>query len=205
MDNLATVEDVEALIGRPLTEDETARADALLAQASARFRREARQDFTPGESTVRVQVTGGAVFLRQSPVIDVLSVTGDDGQALTFHRSGRVLNVSTLAGVAINYPECRDGRLPGFVTVRYTHGGEVPADVVGAVAGAVVRVFNADPDAAQGTQQTTETDTRGPFSRTRQRQCAPWAIGGQLLRSPDDVALARSYRVTPPRLWVMKP
>lgn len=204
MEPLATAEDVEALIGRDLAEAETRQAEALLAQASARFRREARQDFTPGESTVRLRVSSGSVFLRQSPVTEVVSVTGGSGRPVTFHQDGQLLTVNTLAGVAINYPECAPA-LPGFVTVHYRHGGDVPEDVVGAVAGSVVRVLNADPDAAHGVTQATETDTRGPFSRTRQRQFAPWAVGGQLLLSPDDLALARSYRVARPRMWVMKP
>ncbi|MDO5533227.1 MAG: hypothetical protein Q4F65_01060 [Propionibacteriaceae bacterium] len=201
---LASVSDVADMLGRNLTDDEERRAEILLGQASARFRREARQDFTPGESTVRLRVASGSVFLRQAPVVEVVSVTGAEGQPVSFHLVGQVLTVNTLDGVAINLP-VRSAMLPGFVTVHYRHGGDVPADVVGAVAGCVVRVLNAAPEAVQGVAQATDTDSRGPFSRTRQRQFAPWAVGGQLLLSPDDLALARSYRPTFPRLLVMKP
>ena len=34
---------------------------------------------------------------------------------------------------------------------------------------------------------------------------AAWAVGGQVLLSPDDLALARSFRKRPPRLRVMIP
>ncbi len=93
-------------------------------------------------------MSSGAVLLRQSPVIDVLSVTGDAGQPVQYVRHGQTLTLSTLAGVAINYPACRDAHLPETVTVQYTHGGEIPSDAIGAVAGAVARVINVAADAA---------------------------------------------------------
>ena len=77
-----------------------------------------------------------------------------------------------------------------YVVVTYRHGGEVPPDVRGAVAGAVQRVLGTDPEATQGATQVT--DSAVVFSRTR--QFASWAVGGQALLSPDDLALARSFR-----------
>lgn len=201
---LATVEDVAALLGRPLDEAEEARAGVLLEQVSARFRREARQEFTPGESTVRLKVDAGVVHLPQRPATEVLAVTYDDGRAVVHwaHIGQRVTvsNLASLAGVAINADADALGAAPGFVVVTYRHGAEVPPDVRGAVAGAVQRVLGADPEAAQGAAQVT--DSAGVFSRTR--QFASWAVGGQALLSPDDLALARSFRTVRPKVWVMR-
>ena len=201
---LAAVEDVAALLGRPLDEAEEARADVLLEQVSARFRREARQEFTPGESTVRLKVDAGVVYLPQRPATEVLAVAYDDGRAVArWAHLGQLVTVSnlaSLAGVAI-YPDADAlGGAPGFVVVTYRHGGEVPPDVRGAVAGAVQRVLGADPEATQGATQVT--DSAGAFPRTR--QFASWAVGGQALLSPDDLALARSFRTFRPKVWVMR-
>lgn len=206
MDPLATVDDVDP--DGELTEAEKGRAGRLLAQASARFRREARQEFTAGESTTRLRVTGGAVYLPQWPALEVLSVVDDAGRPVQFSRvpaGGQVLHIErpgefTIRPGVVVEPPGGSPRLE-FVVVRYTHGGQVPEDVCAAVAAAVSRVMAIDPDAARGASQVT--DTRGPFSRTR--QFAAWTVGGQVLLSPDDVALARSYRPKPPRLWVMRP
>lgn len=205
MDALATVEDID-LGGRVLSEAETERAARLIAQASARFRREARQDFTPGESAVRLRVTDRKVYLPQWPAGLVLGVLDDDGRPVAWSRipeGGQTIRLDVGGELAIR-PDVivappGGSRCPQFVTVHYRHGGQVPDDVVGAVAGAVARVLNADPDAVRGVAQTT--DTRGPFSRTR--QFASWSVGGQLLLSPDDLTLARSYRPRSPRLLVM--
>lgn len=207
MDALAAVEDID-LGGRELSDADKDRAERLLAQASARFRREARQQFTTGESAVRLRVTDRTVYLPQWPANDVLGVIDDTGAPVAWSRipeGGQTIRLDVAGeltirpGLVVTPPG--GSRVPAFVTVNYTHGGEVPAGVVGAVAAAVGRVLNADPDAAQGVAQAT--DTRGPFSRTR--QFASWAVGGQLLLSPDDLALARSYRPRSPRLLVMRP
>lgn len=202
---LATVEDVAALLGRPLSGAEEARAGVLLEQVSARFRREARQEFTPGESTVRLRVDAGAVHLPQRPATEVVAVTYGDGRPVVhWTHQGQLVTVSnlaSLAGVAINADADAVGTAPGSVVVTYRHGAEVPPDARGAVAGAVQRAIGADPEAAQGAAQVT--DSAGAFSRTR--QFASWAVGGQALLSPDDLALARSFRAVRPRLWVMRP
>lgn len=212
MADLADISDVTALLGgRELTEGEAARATAMLAQVSARFRREARQDFTPGASMVRLRVVGGAVVLQQWPAVEVLSVEDDAGQPVPFQHRGQEVQVSgdgvTLAENAdgtpaapVRYPIGFPAQRAPFVTVTYLHGSEtVPADVVGAIAGAVQRALTLDGDASSGANQVT--DTAGTFSRTR--QFAAWAVGGQVTLSPDDLALARSYRVARPRSWVM--
>lgn len=212
MDSLAELSDVEDLTG-PIDAADQPRVETLLARASARFRREARQQFTPGESTTRLRVIDHTVTLPQSPVIAVLAITGDDGTPYTWQRlapTGQEIRLdfggemTIRPGFVIESPGAA-ARRPAHVLVTYTHGGEVPDDVRLCIADVVRRVMGLDADAAAGATTVTDSDTRGPFSRSRTRQFASWAIGGQLLLSPDDLALARSYRTRTPRLWVMRP
>lgn len=202
---LATIADID--LGRDLTDTEAARAERLLAQVSARFRREARQQFTPGTSTTRLRVQAGVTYLPQAPVVDVLNVTTLDGRPITgWTLAGQALHITQPVPDGTPRPPMPLGQLAELrrlaaVLVTYTHGGTVPDLVAATVAGAVTRVMNLDPDAAAGTTQVT--DTRGPFSRTR--QFATWAVGGQALLSPDELAVAHTYRPHAPRLWVMNP
>lgn len=210
MASLATIEDVEALLGSTIT-DGVERAEALLAQVSARFRREARQEFTPGESTVRLKTVGGVVFLREQPATEVVSVVGPDGQPVGFEHHGQEVAISSGSMVLVLDSEGspmsplrmdeRSGPQLDFVTVTYRHGGAVPAAVVGAVADAVRRIIGVDPDASAGVTQ--QTDSAGIYSRTR--QYATWAVGGQALLSPDEITLARSFRPVIPKSWVLRP
>lgn len=207
MEALASVDDVA--LGRELTQDEENRAERLLAQVSARFRRLAGQDFTLGESTVRRQVIDRVVWLPQAPVVSVRSVIDDTGNTYQWERvapAGQEIRLQVGGEIALHNGAVIEppwgSRPPTFVTVGYEHGyTEIPDDVRGAILGAVERALAVDADAASGVTQIT--DTRGPFSRTR--QFASWATGGQALLSPDDVAVAQSYRLRPPRLWVLRP
>lgn len=205
---LAHVEDIK-IPGRELTDAEAERAGDLLTQVSARFRREARRQFTPGASTVRLQVLDLVIVLPEAPVVEVERVLDDDGRELAWRRlspTGQEValdppgEIPLFVGSPVSMPGF-EARRPRFATVTYTHGGTVPDDVRLAVADAVRRVLTLDADAAAGAASIT--DTRGPFSRTR--QFAAWAVGGQALLSPEDLALARSYRPRSPRLWVMRP
>ncbi len=190
---LAAKEDVEGLLGRTLTEAEEGRLPAMLAKASADFRRHAGgRLFTPGESTVRVKVDGEQVWLSQAPVVEVTSVVDDAGSDVPFEHSGQVLRVHRSSAT--------------FVTVTYTHGSAtVPDDVRLAVASCVARALNIDPRAVAGQTQAQRTETRGPFSETSSDSFATWAVGGSVTLSPDEVATARSYRAARPRVWVVRP
>lgn len=186
MADLATVEDVEAFIGRDLTPDEESRVGAILTKLSELFRREARQHFTPDISTVRLKVQSGRVRLRQSPVIDVAGVTDDRGHNLPFRRDGQWLYVSYI----------------GFVTVMYEHGSvEVPELVKLTIADAARQVLGISKDAQQGVAQAGAT--AGPYSE--QRTYATWAQGGSARLSPEDLAIARSYRVYVPGAHSSRP
>ena len=192
---LATQADVEAIIGRPLTEAEATRVAPILVKLSGQFRKIARQDFTDGTSTVRLKVNGGTVVLPQRPVVSITSVMDDFGRAVPF-----TLNSGT---VLVSDPEHPQIPLDSsqFVTVTYSHGGDIPDVVVQAIADTARSVLQINPDASSGVQQTSITT--GPFNE--QSTFATWAQGGKATLSPDDVALAKSYRVKAPAVWVTRP
>lgn len=183
---LASKEDVEAALGRDLTSEEDARVGAILDKLSELFRRESGQQFTPGTSTVRLKVNGGRVYLPQRPVTEVTSVKDDAGADVAHDRHDQWLTVPMVSHE--------------FVTVTYSHGGTVPDVVRTSVADAARQVLMIAPAAVGGvTQRGTTT---GPFSG--QESYATWAQGGSARLSPDDVALARSFRVKVPTVWVSR-
>lgn len=170
---LATTADVEARLGRPLTASELSKANAWLEDASALFTNRATQQFVPGESKVRLFPRDGVVRLVQRPVIEIVSVKDLDGTEIDYTFDGH----QSLYDLGAYSP----------VVVEYEHGSEnVPADVVAAVAGMVVRTLQIAPDAASGvTQQAV-----GPFSQSY----AAWAVGGQVMLSPMEEKVAADYR-----------
>ena len=170
---LATIADVEARLGRPLTPSELSKANAWLEDASALFTQRAMQQFIPGESKVRLFPRDGVVRLVQRPVIEIVSVKDLDGVEIDFTFDGH----QSLYDLGAYSP----------VIVEYEHGSEnVPADVVACVAGMVVRTLQIAPDAASGvTQQAV-----GPFSQSY----AAWAVGGQVMLSPAEEKVASEYR-----------
>lgn len=177
---LASTDDVEAMLGRDLTSSEAGQVGALLEQASALFRKAAGRDFTPGRFKNRLKVNGGEVRLPNSPVTVVHSVTDDDGNPIDYTTYGSTLTTPL--------------RSHRFVRVDYEGGGDIPELVTTTVAGMVARLFNVDARAKAGMSQFQETT--GPFSEGG--TFASWAVGGQLMLAPADVAVAQSYRA--PRL-----
>jgi hypothetical protein len=177
------------VLGRALTSDESARVGAILDKASEDFRRRSGQKFTAGSSVVRLKVDGGRVYLTQRPVVSVASVVDDDAVAVTYTRSGQWLTVDdTLTS-------------SDFVTVNYSHGGTVPDDVRLCIAELAARCLQIDTRARTG--QTQFQQTEGPFSEGG--TFAAWAVGGQTMLSPADLALADYYKVAVPTLRVMLP
>jgi hypothetical protein len=173
---LATKEDVVKALGRDLTDSETKQVDVHLLKVSELFRKEARQQFTPGRSTNRLRVTAGALTLPQRPVAAVLTVNGEPADRFTL--MGQRLEVPVPTGTT--------------VVVDYEHGSdEVPDLVTLTVAGIVAQLFEADPRARAGVSQRGET--RGPFSA--QETYAAWAQGASPRLAPDDIRTAQSYRV----------
>lgn len=181
---LASRADVEDAFGRDLTPEEEERVGAILDKASELFRLASGQQFTPGRSTARIKVNGGRVFLRQQPVVIIHSVTDDRGSDVSYDLSQRWLTVPR--------------RSHEFVTVDYSHGGDVPDLVRLTVADVARQVLSINPNAAQGVAQYS--GTAGPF--TNQYTYATWAQGGATRLTPDDLAVAHSFRVRIPNVWI---
>lgn len=185
---LVDIEDVEAALGRTLSDEEKPRALFVADKLSEDFRKRARQTFAVETYVHRLKVDGGGrVFPTRAPLVEVLAVFTDEGAPVTYEKRHGYIYVRAW---------CSD-----FVVVTYTAGlTEVPAAVRLKLADSVRRILLIPDAAAQGATQATETT--GPF--TQSRQYATWAVGGQVLLSPDDKALADSYR---PRraghVWVM--
>ena len=185
---LVDLEDIEAALGRPLSDEEKPRALFVADKLSTAFRQRARQTFAVETYVHRLKVDGGGrVFPTRAPLVEVLAVFTDEGAPVTYEKRHGHIYVRAW---------CSD-----FVVVTYTAGlTEVPVAVRLQLADSARRIMSIDAAAAHGATQAT--DTTGPFTQTR--QYATWAVGGQALLSPDDQALADSYR---PRraghVWVM--
>lgn len=185
---LVDLEDIEAALGRTLSDEEKPRALFVADKLSEAFRRRARQTFTVETYVHRLKVdAGGRVFPNRAPLVEVLAVFTDEGAPVRYAQRHGYIYV---------YPWSSN-----FVVVSYTAGlSAVPAAVRLQLADSAHRILSIPDAAAQGATQAT--DTTGPF--TQSRQYAAWAVGGQALLSPDDQALADSYR---PRraghVWVM--
>lgn len=186
---LVDIEDIEAALGRTLSDEEKPRALFVADKLSAAFRQRARQTFAVETYVHRLKVDGGGrVFPTRAPLVEVLAVFTDEGAPVTYEKRHGHIFVRAW---------CSD-----FVVVTYTAGlTEVPAAVRLQLADSARRIMSIDDAAAHGATQAT--DTTGPFTQTR--QYATWAVGGQALLSPDDQALADSFR---PRrsghVWVME-
>lgn len=177
---LASSADVVEALGRALTSDEQARVGAILDKASELFRNRSGQQFTAGTSLVRLKVTADYVDLPQRPVVSVESVTQDVAGGATISHD-LFQSRLTLHGVHAGT----------MVRVAYTHGGEVPDLVRLTIADVARKVLLIDPNAVTGRSQFSETT--GPF--TEQSVYATWAQGGETRLSPEDNAIADSFRV----------
>lgn len=188
MDNvlLATQDDVKKILGRPLSAEDSARLPAILTKLSELFRLEARRNFTPGRATVRRKVNGGSVWLPQSPVTQIHSVTTMEGVSLPYQQTGRWVY---LQGVGSHE----------MVLVDYSYGSEdVPQLVVQTIADAARQILLIDPKALAGHSQTSQGAT--PYSEST--TYATWAQGGTTRLSSEDRRIAQSFRAKMPNVWV---
>ena len=195
---LASATDVVAALGRDLTSVEVTRVEPILDKASEMFRRRSGQQFTTGTSTVRLKVNGGRVYLPQRPVTSVTGVVDDDAVTIPYTRADQWLDVNILITGTSTYSSFLGS--DAFVTVTYAHGGTVPDLVRLAVADIARRVLSVPESALAGMSQYAET--KGPF--TESGTFAAWAVGGQTMLSPDDKALADSYKFRAPSVTVMR-
>lgn len=151
MADLATQDDLEARLGRPLTEAEEARAPALLADASSRVRDYTRQDFTKVVGDVRtLRPVGVLLRLPQRPVTAVTSVSavGPDGATIgalgAWSWDGLDKVDLSCVRPAGSWPARWDGTWPDTYRVLHDHGydaGDMPNAVVATVCAMVLRTL----------------------------------------------------------------
>lgn len=171
MDPLASLTDLSDRLGRPLTTPEEARAQALLADASAKVRAYTKQNFTRVDNeTVVVRAQQGEIRLPQRPVLAVTSVAAiDAGGAPDLPVVGwqwdglNIIRICT-GSATINLPERwheEDGdAYPGTYRIIYSHGdAQVPDVIIGIVARMALRTLTA-PTLAGG----VTGETIGPYS-----------------------------------------
>ncbi len=152
MSALASPDDIEARLGRDLTAQEAARAQALLSDASAVVRAYTRQNFDlVTDDEVVLRATGGRISLPGRPVQGVsrVEVIGGSDALPDFTLADWLFDgIDTVrigeGAAVINLPEAwwDDDGYPGTYRVTYTHGyAEVPAEVLSVVCGVVLRVL----------------------------------------------------------------
>jgi hypothetical protein len=131
---LATVADVQTLLGRSLSSEEASRAAGMLKLASSSVRAEARQSFSVDTYIFIAKPLGGLVRLHERPVVsvDAVRLINDDGSVgvgiagWTFNGVDTI-NVGDITGIVINGPEDWE---PDSVEVTYTAGwAEIPEDI----------------------------------------------------------------------------
>lgn len=191
LEPLATLEDLEARLGRDLT-SVSARAEALLRDASAKFRAEANgQEINRRSSTVRATLRDGRVRLSQVPVVSITSVEDIDGDSISYEWDGR----ETLTFVTVGSFEIEPIRSPQFVVdVTYVHGYEfVPDDVIATVCQIAGRALGQNADETGLSQETI-----GSYS---------YSVGGAAAAGPlgmlaDERSIARRYRRSGQTIWL---
>ena len=186
MSNLATTADVEARMGRDLTDAERKRASVLLVDASAAVRGWTGQQFTRGERTAEFWWKGCAYIDLRGKSIATVSAVDEDDNTVTLEQVGATRWLT-------------DG-WNGKLTVTYTEGWtDVPDDIVAVVAQTVGRALGVHLDATAITQEST-----GPFSVSYGAAGSSGALGFL----PSEQAVLNRYRVQGPpvnigvRPWV---
>lgn len=159
---LATVQDLEARLGRDLTPAEAARAETLLGDASAMVKSYTRQTFAFTENDEQIlRPTGTEIRLPRRPVTDVTKVVAVGGAPgiPDIPLAGWTwdgLDIVDIAGLDSNiwvslpawWEDFDSG--PNTYRVTYSHGySEVPPEVVAVVCSMVNRTLTS-PSLAEG-------------------------------------------------------
>lgn len=203
MESLATVDDLEARIGRELTPEEAARAEALLADASALVRGYTGRDFGLVEDDeITLRPVGTRVRLPQRPVHTVSRVVATGGSdavpdvalpvgAWTWDGIDQVDIWPPDTSWLLSLPETwADGTLVDTYRVTYTHGYDpVPADVVAVVCAMVLRTLLA-PSPIAG----MVSERIGQY--TYQLQQASGSVGATVAMTTEDRTALTRYRRT---------
>lgn len=166
---------VEAAIGSTLTSEQENRLSHLLETAKQAFLYEAKIKTGTGKITQTLRARGRLVTLRQPGVTQIHSVA--------------------VEGVALDYRW--DERLPKrvmlrkpaeFIDIEFSFNYQLPEVATQRLVEIVVRALMTPLAARQGMGQFSVT--KGPF--TESGTFKDWAVGGQVLLSPEDKRLARS-------------
>lgn len=159
MPDLATIEDLEARLGRDLTDAEAAKAPAMLADASALLRDYCRRDFTSNTNEIiELRPVGDTLKLPNRPVLTVDQVE----QIGTAGTPDRVMTAGEWEFDGIDRitvhtwcPPATTGVLgsyAGTYRVQYDSGGTVPPFIVSRCCKIVFRALLA-PTVAEGLVQ----------------------------------------------------
>lgn len=147
MPDLATIDDLEDELGRPLTADEAAKAPGLLASASARIRGYCRREFTTvTNGLIELRPVGSQLRLPNTPVVAVDQVE----QIGTAGTTDRVMGATEWAFDGIDRIELWpapyqddwptvSGTYANTYRVTYDSGGTVPAFIVSKTVEVVLR------------------------------------------------------------------
>lgn len=144
---LATSDDVEARLGRDLTDTEEARIDALLEDVSNSVILYTGQTFELTTTTIRLKIKYGVVRLPQRPVVSVDAVQNVDGNDVSYQWDTRDRLDIPGWGSPLNSFEIEPYRMrPNYVDVTYEHGyEEIPGAIVGLVCNIALRNLGQDP------------------------------------------------------------
>ena len=184
MDALASCEDVAALTGDATIN--LVQCEAQLASASARFRSEARNDFTLETTAGVLDCYSGLVRLTRGPVREIVAAHAIDrdglptGEKLPTVFDGRN-TIRVDAGWIVDLLSAGSYKLH----IEWTHGFDpVPEDVRWAVAAMVARAQNGPPPGVTG-------ETIGSYTW----QAGGYTASGALSMTRDELAVAHSYRI----------
>lgn len=147
---LATEADLEARLGRDLTDEEAAQADALLGDVSAAIEIYTGRKFHRDTYQLRTRVKRGRVRLPYRPVHDVASVTDRFGDSVRWEWDG----IDTV------FVDCcaAPGQAPlQVVDITYDGGpDDVPPAILGIVCAIALRSLGVDPTEASITQESVD-------------------------------------------------
>lgn len=145
---LATTDDLESRLGRPL--DNLEQAEATILDVSEVVILYTGQKFARDDYTLRARVKRGYVRLPQRPVHDVTSVTDRHENELSFDWDG-------IDRVYIR-TRALDGRAPvQVVDITYDAGPEtVPSVIVGIVSAISLRAIGVDPTEGAVSQEAVD-------------------------------------------------
>jgi hypothetical protein len=185
MDALASCEDVAALTGDVTMNP--VQCDAMLASASARFRSEARNDFTIETTAGALDCYSGLVRLTRGPVREVVAAHAIDKSGLpTGEALPTVFDGRDTIRVDIGWVADLFGERHAKVHVEWKHGFDpIPEDVRWAVAAMVVRASDGPPAGVTG-------ETIGSYTW----QAGGYTASGALSMTRDELAVAHSYRIS---------